>query len=119
MSNTPNTFFGYFNTLETQCEFNVHGDHLRNGCEATPNQAPWVVYVRNLAYKNPYAITDDYCIQKKYRKKPTQPVNPTIGKSSCPNECKPTKYTTRPKCTDGTMPKTIVDPLPDYGMTTL
>ena len=114
MSNTPNTFFGYFNTLETQCEFNVHGDHLRNGCEATPNQAPWVVYIRNLAYKNPYAITDDYCHQKKYRKNPIKHTE-----TSCPTKCEPTKYTPRPKCTDGTMPKTIVDPLPDYGMTTL
>ena len=101
-------------------QFNAHGDHLRNGCEATPNQAPWVVYVRNLAYKNPYAITDDYCIKKKLEKsksrsKPTEP--------SCPTTCKPsTKYTTRPKCTDGTDGKksnTIVDSLKDYGMTTL
>ena len=95
-------------------KFNAHGDHLRNGCEATPNQAPWVVYIRNLAYKNPYAITDDYCIQKKYRKNPIKPTE-----TSCPTKCEPTKYTPRPKCTDGTMPTKIVDPLPDYGMTTL
>ena len=107
--------FEYEHTIS---QFNAHGDHLRNGCEATPNQAPWVVYVRNLAYKNPYAITDDYCIKKKLEKRTTKPTEP-----SCPTTCKPsTKYTTRPKCTDGTDGKksnTIVDSLKDYGMTTL